>query len=242
MRTPALGLAVLALSACGPTFGHLPGASLRISKETNIHDDTDFTEAHAIYVGSTNGCELLSEHARATANGVELTEIFRGSAGYNWIRTEPTCDRPRATIPASLFTGPEMSVTIEDEGGSVGMTVLNLQVTPTVTVTPDASGHIRAGSTITLSYEPQTDDPGMACVIFSPHAPVMSWSVFEVYFKDAPQGDELPVTIPSDTPAGTAAIQFFGQRFPQVARCDGVDTCSADYHIWNIDAAFTIEP
>ena len=131
--------------------------------------------------------------------------------------------------PAHARVGdPELHIVIEDQGGSVGVTVMNLTVLPKVTVTPDPTGHIRAGSTVGLHYSPASDDLGQMTVSLRSTG-TDDWYVNNLTFSTLFQGADGSITIPAGMPAGSVDFLFAGERLPQIVGCDTVSKCVVDY-------------
>jgi len=235
MRTFLLCLAAAALSACGPSFGTTPGATLAAIPDVFYPPAPDAIITGVTvqglwvtyYAGDESHCELFSEDVKVTVNGAPVTDIQRGSIAQSWIFGDH-CNRPQVHVPVELVGDPELHVVIEDRGGSVGVTVMNLTVLPTVTVTPDATGHIRAGSTVGLHYSPASDDLSQMTVSLRSTG-TDNWYVNNLPFSTLFQGADGSITIPADMPAGSADFVFGGERLPQIVGCDTVSRCVVDY-------------
>ena len=261
MRTMTCLLAAASaalLSACGPSLGSVPRSSLSLNPWSPSASSAPEGFSFVFEYDGNAGCLELSGWARATANGTDASEFSRGKfKGFQ----VPSCDLPSFVFPLEALSE-ETTIVLEDEGHRVTVVVRNLAHPLSLTVTPPPDGHIRAGSTVGLSWAPSTDrfQPSR----FEPYKGFFSGPYGE--FFSAPQADGTRInmkihpkdlmsgtgqfTIPADAPPGEARIEFTGTRTPGVVRCEGVDTCAFDYSLSSnqanpfgtVVATFQIEP
>jgi hypothetical protein len=167
-------------------------------------------------------CVTLDSSVIGTIDGERAPKLFAGGGhrSCEFLSCGTSCDFPTFHIPLEAARGDQVTVAYEDGTTRLAATFLNLSHVSSLTVTPPADGHIRAGSTIALTYAPVTDD--------------LSQSQWALEGRNAPhvdlsqrQGATIPYTIPANQPAGPATLTDLTGRRPGVMSCEGAVTCSA---------------
>jgi hypothetical protein len=237
-----LCLSTLLVCACGGSSGltlatvtqtrlFVVPASLSLRQDDAFHFVLDHSKE--------DGCLVLSSSARATVNGADAPVFFRGELVTETIpifSDDPgtDCHLPSFIIPVDSAQDEETTIALEDGDTRFAAVVRNLGATPTVTVTPPANGRVRAGSTLSLSWTPASDDIShMNGWLFPQPPPGTATQAKEIDATAFQQG----YTIPAEAPPGPALLQFSGTRTPEVIRCEGVTRCDLSYSLTTIGTA-----
>lgn len=251
---PLSALAVLVACALSSACQGARLASLhqpRISVLPVQVDERD-TDSHVyefkVVLFHQGDCIPLDGAVRGTINDQPAPKWFAGEVreGHSILYGQVNgCVYPSFHLPLQAADADQVTVAFEDGPDRLSATFLNLGRAPSLTVTPPQDGHIRPGSTISLTYAPATDDLSRARWTLSGPTPT------NVDLGQR-QGATVQFTIPAGQPAGSATISASDPRTPGVASCEGASECSAAIN-WlpfpeaaavfqPVSVTFTVEP